>query len=465
MSGKSSYHRQLKALVNFLPNADLQTYTALGGKASLDWANSVLDQVPDEMPGPGMIQVLGLPYGGPNGGRDNEGQYFSPSTDFLDGVIDTPPVMYTHGTQNGFSPEPVGTTKSRWYDRRGGWFGVELDPQHPRYTQLVDAHATGNLRASTGVVPASYSANPATGHIDSWLVGELSLVDLRDGYAPINGYAITKAAANETLFTDYYGNAVVAEAPSMWSEIKQVLSDLLIKLANAEADEEAQETAEDAAKETAANVAEVILGEVKAGDFGGHKRSDLADGDFVFSDERKFPIVDQEDLNSAVRLWGQYKGPHSRAEFMAGVRRLAAKHKLTLPDSFSKAEEVTMEGQVEEAPCTQCDEAKRLAAEVRAEIAVEPVQKCARCPQAVEWVRSMVKAGKVKPAEAFAYLDTFSESDATFDEIKAEVEGRVIAPAKAQVFIAGGQQIANLDDVVDEGHMNKQRRLAGLPVK
>ena len=124
-----------------------------------------------------------------------------------------------------------------------------------------------------------------------------------------------------------------------------------------------------------------------------------------------------------------------------------------------------MDGQVEEVPCTQCDEAKRLAAEVRAEIAAEPV-KCARCPQAVEWVRNMVKAGRVKPAEAFAYLDTFSESDATFDEIKAEVEARpLIAPAKAQVFIAGGQQVANTDDVIDETHMNRQRRLAGLPTK
>src|SRR6185369_10347875 len=93
----------------------------------------------------------------------------------------------------------------------------------------------------------------------------------------------------------------------------------------------------------------------------------------------------------------------------------------------------------------------------------EPI-KCARCPEAVTWVRSMVKAGKLAPAEAFSHLDVFQESDATFEAVKAEVEARVIAPAKAQLQIAGGQPLVAAD-TIDPEHMNKQRRLAGLPTK
>lgn len=391
MHGKASTPRQLEALVRYLPTADTNTYLALGGKAALDWAQSSLDQhVPTPMLSERGIQVLGLPYGGPNGGRDNEGQFFSPNTDFLDGFNDNPPVMYLHGSQNGFEPEPVGTVKGRWYDRKGGWFNVEIDPQSPRYAQLMDAHATGNLRASSGAVPASVTYD-ADGHIDTWLVGELSLVDIRDGYRPVNAYAITKAMA-EVHFEDYYGEPVEEKPMSFMQRVKEHIDALMLLLA----------------------------------------REEMQEGD-----DKCRP-----DMNEEQALDLSY---------------IAKSEEVPMADIIPSDQSVEK--------CEPCEEAARLADELKAELStVAAPVKCSRCPEAVGWIRSMVKAGKMSAVEAFSHLDVFTESDATFDGLKAEVEGRTIAPAKAQVFIAGGQA-SNTEDSVDAEHMNKQRRLAGLPVK
>lgn len=185
-------------------------YKSLGGDDTHEWVKSIVSNYGDFDPapalGPDEIAVLGLPYGGPEGGKDASGQWFSPMTEFYDGVIDKPAVFYTHGAENGFEPELVGTVTGSWYDKAGKWFKVQLD-NSSRYAQLTEAHRTNVLRSSSGAVPASVTVDPLTGHVDSWLVGELSLVDLRDGYKPVNAYAITKAMP-EILFEDTYDEPV-----------------------------------------------------------------------------------------------------------------------------------------------------------------------------------------------------------------------------------------------------------------
>lgn len=57
--------------------------------------------------------------------------------------------------------------------------------------------------------------------------------------------------------------------------------------------------------------------------FGGVKREDLKDSEFVFPDERKFPIKTAADVSDAVSSWGRYKGSHTFEEFKRGVKRRA----------------------------------------------------------------------------------------------------------------------------------------------
>lgn len=482
--------RHVRALADYLPVASADVYTSLGGADALDWAHQAIAGLGSEeavpVVGPDEILVLGLPYGGPKGGKDSDGQYFSPMTDFMDGVNDTPPVMYTHGTQNGFEPEPVGMVTGRWYDRRGGWFKVKLDRHNPRYDQLKSAHSGGYLRASSGVVPASYSFNAGTGHIDTWLVGELSLVDTRDGYRPVNGYAITKAAAEPVLFDDYYGDAVTLdEEKSLWDSLMSILNRLrkieaaddgLVDNGSVQIENGIVQPVYKAEEKCSPEVndADMDISYLKAADFGGKKRSALDDSDFALPSERKFPVVDQEDLNSAVRLIGQYKGNASRATIEAGIRRLAKKHNLTLPDSWTKAvEENQLDLESTEEKCLPCEEAKRLGDQLKAELATPAVEKCARCPEAIGWIRGMVKAAKVSPAEAFTLIDRFTSDDAGFDELRNEVEGRTsLGISKArQADLLPNLSIVNPNSgidpqsTIDPEHMAKQRRLAGLPAK
>ena len=57
--------------------------------------------------------------------------------------------------------------------------------------------------------------------------------------------------------------------------------------------------------------------------YGGVKRGDLGDGDFVFPDSRTFPIKTAADVSDAVASWGRYKGPHSFEDFKRRLTALA----------------------------------------------------------------------------------------------------------------------------------------------
>lgn len=143
-----------------------------------------------------VLEVLALPYKGQNpGNRDNHQEYFSPSTSFMEEVIPLPPVFYYHGAALGQEPTVLGKTLSRWVDDSGVWYKVQLDPDHERANEIADAAINGKAYASTGVVPASRRVNKTDGHIEQWLVGELSLWQW-DGKSlknsPSNHYAIVR---------------------------------------------------------------------------------------------------------------------------------------------------------------------------------------------------------------------------------------------------------------------------------
>jgi hypothetical protein len=355
-----------------MPLSTSTVYTSLGGDETLQWAQERVAEigtidVPDKALAEDEILVLGLPYGGPNGGKDDHGQFFSPLTDFMDGVLDNPPVMYTHGASNGFDSEPVGQTLGRWYDQYGGWYKVKLDPLSPRYSQLIESKNRGSLYASTGVVPAAFHVADS-GHIDTWLVGELSLVDKADGYKPVNGYAIAKAT--NIAFEDYYGDPV--KEGGIVAGLMEALQEIIARFS---------------------------------------------------------------------------------------PQQTVAPTKVDIEVSI---EENPMPGDGTTEKCEPCEEAQRLADAIKADLD-KPV-KCARCPEAVTWVGSMLKAGRMAPAEARSYLDQFVADDSAFEEVKAAVEARpAVQTQKATpLFVAGGSTQVNIQETVDEDWLNKQRRLAGI---
>ena len=144
-----------------------------------------------------VLDVLGCPYGGPQGGKDLQGEYFSPATKWHEDRFALPPVLYYHGwTPDGHpssEPEFIGKTVSRRVDADGVWYRVVLDKVQVAAKRIWDAAKQGLARASSGAV-AHLVRKAGDGHLLHWPVAELSLIDVGDGRAPANSYAIALPA-------------------------------------------------------------------------------------------------------------------------------------------------------------------------------------------------------------------------------------------------------------------------------
>lgn len=140
----------------------------------------------------GVLDVLGVPFGGPIDGKDAHGEFFSPNTDFQTEYLELPPVFHRHGGAGGMAPEIIGKTFERWEDESGVWYGVRLDMSKGICKDTIWPHALKDkLYASSGVVPASKVVKD-DGEILQWMVGELSLIEW-DGAPenqPANYYAV-----------------------------------------------------------------------------------------------------------------------------------------------------------------------------------------------------------------------------------------------------------------------------------
>lgn len=132
----------------------------------------------------GIILVRGVPFGGPTE-RDIHGQFFSNRTNFLAHLLPLPPLFHFHGAKSGSLAEPVGETLAREQRRDGVYYRAKLaidstiDSVRQKAIQLWEAAKAGQLFASSGAVEATIKVAD-NGEILQWLVGELSLIDIRN---------------------------------------------------------------------------------------------------------------------------------------------------------------------------------------------------------------------------------------------------------------------------------------------
>lgn len=72
--------------------------------------------------------------------------------------------------------------------------------------------------------------------------------------------------------------------------------------------------------------------------FGGKKRSDLKDSDFLFPATRSFPIVTEQDVRDAISNFGRMKGSMSYEAFLKKLYQKAKSKGLEggIPDSTKK---------------------------------------------------------------------------------------------------------------------------------
>lgn len=143
------------------------------------------------------LDVLGVPFGGPNGGKDSDGEYFTDRTKTYGDIYPTPPAVYYHGFDPSGKPmgEPaiIGHVKRVWQDAQGWWYRVVLNTSDLA-KRIWDAAKRGVARASSGSIAHMVRKTPA-GEITHWPVVELSLIDAEGKRQPANQYAVAMPAA------------------------------------------------------------------------------------------------------------------------------------------------------------------------------------------------------------------------------------------------------------------------------
>lgn len=389
-SGLESTQRHVAALKSvFDSSPSIELFNALGGEHAINYISEFDEyhEVPYE------FDLLSLPYRGPINGKDSDGQYFDETTDFMDGAIDSPPVLYTHAALNGFETDEVGdVVAKRRYDSYGGWDRIRLRKGNPRYNQLKEAHKAKLLGGSTAPVLSVYKANEDTGHIEVWLPGEISLVDMREGYAPRNRFAMAKA---EVLFDNYYGDPVYEDDPSFWESLTAMF-----------------------------NRARELLSVKRA-------TSNVECGDILKAEE-----IEKDDEVAKCE---------------------------TCPDGLKEQADMLK---------AELDEMEK------AEGTADSMVKCQPCADALNWIRTVVKAGKLRVDEAFPLLESVQTLEGVnkLALIKDEIESRntlnTNAFAKAVKVDAGETpqlfQLTNhakTKNEIDEDYMNRMRNIAnyGMP--
>lgn len=148
------------------------------------------------------LMVLAAPYGGPQGGKDRQGEYFDEATDFMTEIGDARPVIYFHGLtpagKQSSKPEVIGRGTAIRRDERGVWFEVILEKGKSLVERIWKAAKNGILRASTGSIP-HLVRRAQDGHILTWPIGELSLMDVGGVREPANDFAV--AVPLKSLYT------------------------------------------------------------------------------------------------------------------------------------------------------------------------------------------------------------------------------------------------------------------------
>jgi hypothetical protein len=134
-----------------------------------------------------VLDVLVAPYGGPYGGRDAQGEFFTPETDLWLERIQRRPVVYYHGLDER-QPQVIGEELG-WERRADGvWFKVALDRTSRLARRVWEAARKGMARASSGAIGHLVRV-AGDGRILTWPIGEISLLDV-GRHAPANPYAV-----------------------------------------------------------------------------------------------------------------------------------------------------------------------------------------------------------------------------------------------------------------------------------
>lgn len=162
-----------------------------------------------------VLEVLGVPFGGPVNGRDTDGEYFDATSKVHTDKYPEVPAVYYHGYEPGnkqaAEPEYIGKASYNHTDQRGHWYRVILDKTKELAKRIWEAAKQGIAAASSGSLSHLVRIEK-DGHIAEWPVAELSLIDIGEGRGPANRYAVALPVLKATYKTAGINLVIPAQA-------------------------------------------------------------------------------------------------------------------------------------------------------------------------------------------------------------------------------------------------------------
>jgi len=167
------------------------------------------------------LDVLAVPYGGPDRGRDRQGEFFNKDTNLYLDQFDKPLVTYYHGFDpQGYpqgEPEVIGEVLSMEKKSDGLWVRVLLDKASQYAQRVWEAAKEGLARASSGTIEHIRRV-ARNGLITHWPFAELALLDKEGDRKPANAYAVALPVMK----------AAYKQAGKDWPELPEDETDLTL---------------------------------------------------------------------------------------------------------------------------------------------------------------------------------------------------------------------------------------------
>lgn len=140
------------------------------------------------------LDVLVIPYGGPNKGKDTDGEYFSQRTELFAEKFTNPLVTYYHGLSPEGKPdgnyEVIGEVQGKPQPKADGiWWRILLDQSSKFAKRIWEAARKGMAAASSGSI-AHLVRTAKDGEILRWPLGEIALIDTEGKRKPANHFAV-----------------------------------------------------------------------------------------------------------------------------------------------------------------------------------------------------------------------------------------------------------------------------------
>jgi hypothetical protein len=136
-----------------------------------------VDTIKAEQIGSAKWRVLAIPFGGPfKGGKDLDGEFFSPRTDIKARWFAERPVLFHHGQDGTVKDSDLGIEEMDEEAKDDGWWGtLWLDRSAAYWDKVNTLLRAGKMYGSSGAIAHLVRKDRATGEILVWPHAEQTL--------------------------------------------------------------------------------------------------------------------------------------------------------------------------------------------------------------------------------------------------------------------------------------------------